>query len=60
MDQILQTYESLTGSFGKPIGAILILILGMFIAGIIKRVVRKLISKTGVDNTIKDTFTMNI
>ena len=54
MHNVLKTYDNLTGSFGKPIGAILILIIGMFIAGIIKRLVKKVISKTGVDNSIKN------
>ncbi len=53
MDQILQTIKDLLGSFGGPIGAIIILILGIFIAKILRGVVKKLISKTGVDEKIK-------
>lgn len=51
MDQILQVYDNLTGSFGKPIGAILIIIIGWFIAGLIKKLIKKVISKTGIDNS---------
>jgi len=54
MDQILQIYENVTGSFGKPIGAILIIIVGWFIAGLIKKLVKNVISKTGVDDSIKN------
>ena len=54
MKQILHMYNDLTGSFGKPIGAILILILGMFIAGILKKLIKKGISKTGIDNSMKN------
>lgn len=54
MKQILHMYNDLTGSFGKPIGAILILIIGMFVAGIIKKLIKKGISKTGIDNSMKN------
>jgi len=54
MKHILHMYNDLTGSFGKPIGAILIIILGWFIAGIVKKLIKKVISKTGIDNSIKN------
>ena len=51
MDQLLQTYNELTGAFGKPITAIVIIILGWFVAGLLKRLIKKIIIKTGVDKT---------
>ena len=53
MDQILQIYNNVTGSLGKPIGAILIIILGWFVAGILKNLIKKVITKTGIDSKIK-------
>ncbi len=50
MDEILQVYNNLTGSFGKPIGAIIIIIIGWFVAGLIKKLIKKVISKAGIDN----------
>jgi hypothetical protein len=52
MEQIIETYDSLTGSFGAPISAIAIIILGWFIAGIIKKVIKKVIKKTGADKSL--------
>ncbi len=54
MDQILEMYNSVTGSFGGPIGAVIIIIIGWFVAGILKGLIKKLISKTGVDKKIKN------
>jgi len=53
MDKILEMFKSIMGSFGGAVGAILILIIGMFIAKILKGIVKKLITKTGVDEKIK-------
>ncbi len=52
MDQIIETYNNLTGSFGAPINALVIIILGWFIAGILKRLSRKVIEKTGLDKSL--------
>jgi len=54
MKHILKVYNDLTGSFGGPIGAILIIIIGWFIAGILKGLIKKLVSKTGVDKRLKN------
>jgi hypothetical protein len=52
MNQILEMYNSITASFGAPISAIIIIILGWFIAGVLKRVLTKVIKKTGVDDSL--------
>ena len=52
MDQIIETYNNLTGSFGAPISAIAIIILGWFVAGIVKKLTKKVIKKTGVDKSL--------
>jgi hypothetical protein len=52
MDQIIETYNNLTGSFGAPISAIAIIILGWFVAGIVKKLIKKVIKKTGVDKSL--------
>ena len=52
MDQIIETYNNLTGSFGAPISAIAIIILGWFVAGIVKKIIKKVIKKTGVDKSL--------
>jgi len=44
--------ESIGGNLSSAIAALIILILGWFIAGIVKRIVAKLIRKTGVDNKL--------
>jgi len=58
MDYLNQLLDKLSASFGDSlsgvIAAILILIIGWFVAGIIKRIVTKLIKKTGVDSKLKD------
>lgn len=52
MDTIIETYNSITASFGAPISALIIIILGWFIAGILKRVLTKVVKKTGVDDSL--------
>ncbi|TVZ54785.1 putative transporter (transmembrane protein) [Lutibacter sp. Hel_I_33_5] len=52
MDQLLQTYNQITGSFGPLISAILIIILGWFIANLFKRLTRKLANKSGLNKTL--------
>jgi len=57
MEYLESMLESITGSVGDflpaTIGAILILIIGWFIAGILKRIITKLVRKTGIDNKMK-------
>lgn len=53
MDQILKTFNDITGSFGGPISALIIIIIGWFIAGMLKRLVKKLANKSGIDKTLK-------
>lgn len=52
MEQILQTFDDVTGSFGGPISALIIIIIGWFIARLLKRLMNRLIEKTGVDKTL--------
>ncbi|WP_225035736.1 mechanosensitive ion channel [Winogradskyella sp. SM1960] len=58
MDYITNVFNDLTASFGESlsgiIAALLILLIGWFIAGIIKKITTKLIKKTGVDNKLKN------
>lgn len=57
MNYLTQLFDKFTASFGESlsgvIAAILILIIGWFIAGFIKRMTTKLIKKTGVDDKLK-------
>ncbi|NRD20346.1 mechanosensitive ion channel [Winogradskyella eckloniae] len=58
MDYLTELFNKLTASFGESlsgvIAAVLILIIGWFIAGFVKRVTTKLIKKTGVDEKLKN------
>jgi hypothetical protein len=58
MDYLTTLFDKLTASFGESlsgvIAAVLILIIGWFIAGVIKRVATKLIKRTGVDDKLKN------
>ena len=58
MDYLTTLFDKLTASFGESlsgvIAAVLILIIGWFIAGVIKRVTTKLIKRTGVDDKLKN------
>ena len=57
MEYLENMLNSITGSVGDflpaTIGAIVILVLGWFIAGFLKRIVTKLVKKTGVDDKMK-------
>ena len=57
MEYLENMLDSITGSVGAflpaTIGAILILVIGWFLAGFLKRIVTKLIRKTGIDNKMK-------
>ncbi len=56
MNYLQNIFDNLSNSVGdflpSTVGAILILVLGWFIAGFIKRIVTKLIRKTGVDDKL--------
>ncbi len=58
MDYLTELFNNLTASFGESlsgvIAAVLILIIGWFIAGFVKRMTTKLIKKTGVDDKLKN------
>ena len=58
MNYLTQSFDKFTASFGDSlsgvIAAVLILIIGWFIAGFIKRITTKLIKKTGVDDKLKN------
>ncbi len=56
MNYLQNIFENLTSSVGdflpSTVGAILILVLGWFIAGFIKRLITRLIKKTGIDDRL--------
>ncbi|CAM1333112.1 mechanosensitive ion channel [Tenacibaculum aestuariivivum] len=52
MNQILNTYNQITGSFGKPISALLIIILGWLVAKLIKTLVKKISNSSGLNKTL--------
>ncbi len=54
MEKFLDTFKGLMGSFGGPIAAVVIIVVGWFIAGFFKRMVKKLASKAGVDRALKN------
>jgi len=58
MDYLSNVLDNLTHSIGgnlsSAIAALLILIIGWFVAGIIKRIISKLIKKTGIDEKLGD------
>lgn len=60
MDYFTNLLESLTSRFGNVlptvIGAIVVLILGFFIAGLLKRLTRTLLKKTSIDENISKKF----
>ncbi len=53
MENILTFFDNLFGSFGGPISAIIILIIGWFVAGIIRSIVRKLTHSAGIDKALR-------
>ncbi len=53
MEQILQVFNSVTGAFGAPIAAIIIIIIGWFVAKLIKKLVKGLFERSGVDKALK-------
>lgn len=53
MDQILKVFNDITGSFGKPLSALIIIIIGWFIAGLFKKIITSLLNRSGVGNVFK-------
>jgi len=57
MEMVENTLNSISNSAGNfipaTIGALLILLIGWFIAGFLKRIITKVIAKTGVDEKLK-------
>ncbi len=53
MENILTFFDNLFGSFGGPISAIIILIIGWFVAGIIRSIVKNLTHKAGIDKALR-------
>lgn len=64
MEYLKTVLENLSGQFGnmlpKVLGALVILILGFIIAGILKRLTKRLLSKTQLDEKIGERFRTNI
>lgn len=58
MDYLSNVLDNFTNSIGgnlsTALAALIIIILGWFIAGILKRIIAKLIKKTGIDNKLKN------
>ncbi len=52
MDQLLHTYNEVTGTLGKPISALIIIILGWFIASILKRLTVTITEKIGLNKSL--------
>jgi len=57
MEYLENIMNSITGSIGdflpSTVGAILIIIIGWFVAGLLKRIATKLVKKTGIDERMK-------
>ena len=49
-----QLSQSIGGNLSSALSALIIIIIGWFIAGLLKRVIFKLLSKTGIDNKMKN------
>ncbi len=54
MDKILETFNNITGSFGGVISALIIILIGWFIAGLLRSLVQKLVSKSGLEKTFNN------
>ncbi|MGJ8744140.1 mechanosensitive ion channel [Polaribacter sp.] len=52
MDQILHTFSKLNDTLGSPISALLIIIIGWFIAGLIKKLIYNISKKTGIAKSL--------
>ncbi len=54
MEQILQTYHRITDTLGAPISSLLIVIIGWFIAILFKKLVARLINKSGLNKRLSN------
>lgn len=54
MENILKIFNEITGSFGGPISALLIIIFGWFIAGLIRKLIRKVFFKSQIDQKLNN------
>ncbi|MEX6625639.1 mechanosensitive ion channel [Tenacibaculum salmonis] len=54
MNEILNTYNQLTGSFGKPISALLIIILGWLVAKLIRTLINKISDNSGLNSKLSN------
>ncbi|WP_233885267.1 mechanosensitive ion channel [Tenacibaculum piscium] len=54
MNQILDTYNQITGSFGNPISALLIIILGWLVAKLVRSLINKISDKSGLNKTLSN------
>ncbi len=58
MDYLSNVLDNFTNSIGgnlsSALAALIIIIIGWFIAGVLKRIISKLIKKTGIDNKLKN------
>ena len=52
MDQILNTFSKLNDTVGSPISALLIIIIGWFVAGLIKKLIYNISKKTGIAKSL--------
>ncbi len=54
MEKILNTFNDITGSFGGPLSALIIIILGWLIAGMVRKLIKKIFSKTEIDKKLNN------
>lgn len=54
MDKIITFYNTITESLGTPISALLIIIIGWFIAGMFKKLIKKMLNKSGISNKLSN------
>ncbi|MCG8184154.1 mechanosensitive ion channel [Tenacibaculum piscium] len=54
MNQILDTYNQITGSFGNPISALLIIVLGWLVAKLVRSLINKISDKSGLNKTLSN------
>jgi len=54
MDKIITFYDTITESLGIPISALLIIIIGWFITGMFKKLIKKMLNKSGISNKLSN------
>ncbi len=54
METVLQFFKDMPSFLGNTLSAIIILIIGWFVARFLKKLTKKLITKTGIDKSVKD------